>query len=102
MGWPGCVERTRARSPGEAMNRRRPRVTHLALVLTLASATTIAAGLKDKPPEGVKLAGTEWQLDPYHSDDGGEALDRAARKAAQPDMPRTTSGGIFGDDGSAG
>jgi hypothetical protein len=72
------------------------------LFLALASATTLAAGLKDKPPEGVKLAGTQWQLDPYHSDDAGEALDRAARKASQPDMPRTTRGGVFGDDGSAG
>src|SRR5512138_3821893 len=85
------------------MNRPRLRITHVAVLLALASATTLAAGLKDKPPEGVKLAGTQWQLDPYHSDDAGEALDRAARKASQPSMPRsTTNGGIFGDDGSAG
>jgi len=84
------------------MNRRRPGVTQIALLLALTSASALAAGLKDKPPEGVKLAGTEWQLDPYHSDDAGEALDRAARKAAQPDMPRTSGGGVFGDDGSAG
>ena len=40
------------------MNRRRPAVTQIALLLALASASTLAAGLKDKPPEGVKLAGT--------------------------------------------
>ncbi len=59
----------------------------------------LAAGLKDKPPEGVKLAGTEWQLDPYNSDDPGEAIDRASRKVQQrAPSPRTSSGGIFGRD----
>jgi hypothetical protein len=54
-----------------------------AQVLLLASALCLAgvaaAGLKDKPPEGLKLSGTEWQIDPYHSDDPVAAIDNAER-----------------------
>ena len=45
----------------------------LAQLVLLASALCLAgvatAALKNKPPEGLKLSGTEWQIDPYHSDD---------------------------------
>jgi hypothetical protein len=82
------------------MNYSRPAIAS-ALLIALTSTAALAAGLKDKPPEGVKLAGTQWQLDPYNSDDGGEAIDRAARKA-EPSTSRSTNGGIFGDEDSAG
>jgi hypothetical protein len=86
------------------MKQLKPRLLQMALLLALLCAATLvlAAGLKDTPPEGVKLAGTQWQLDPYNSDDGGEALDRAARKAAEPSMPRTVGGGIFGGENDPG
>ncbi len=77
------------------------RTTSIALLLGFATASTLAfaAGLKDKPPEGVKLSGTEWQLDPYNSDDPGEVIDRAQRRAQQARTePRTSRGGIFGRD----
>jgi hypothetical protein len=82
----------------------KPGIARMALLLAFVSASTLilAAGLKDKPPEGLKLAGTEWQLDPYNSDDGGEAIDRAARKAAEPSSSRAEGGGIFGRDDPIG
>jgi hypothetical protein len=83
------------------MNHLRPVLASAVLLIAFASTTALAAGLKDKPPEGVKLAGTQWQLDPYHSDDASEAIDRAGRKA-EPSMPRSTNGGIFGGEDSAG
>jgi hypothetical protein len=71
----------------------------LALLALTASASTlvVAASLKDKPPEGLKLAGTQWQLDPYHSDDASNAIDRAARKASAP-KSASRPGGVFGGD----
>ena len=72
------------------------------LKATLAYFPSSRASLKDKPPEGLKLDGTEWQLDPYNSDDGGEAIDRAARKAAEPSSSRAEGGGIFGRDDPIG
>lgn len=83
------------------------RIASIALLLAFASLSTSAAGLKNKPPESVKLDGTEWQLDPYNSDDPGEAIDRASRKVEQRSAePRgsepRTSGGIFGRDDPIG
>jgi hypothetical protein len=79
------------------------RIASIALLLGFATASTLAAGLKDKPPEGLKLAGTEWQLDPYNSDDPNEAIDRAARKAQQASVePRGSTGGVFGGDDPLG
>lgn len=78
------------------------RITSIALLLGF-STLALAAGLKDKPPEGLKLAGTEWQLDPYHSDDPSEAIDRAARKAQQENSGRRAEAGdIFGGDDPLG
>jgi hypothetical protein len=70
----------------------------VSLTIALASASPLAlAALKDKPPEGLKLAGTEWQLDPYHSDDASAAVDRASR-VDQPTISDRTRGGVFGGD----
>jgi hypothetical protein len=78
------------------------RIASVALLLAFAS-TALAAGLKDKPPEGVKLAGTEWQLDPYNSDDPSEAIERAARKTQQENSGRRAEpGDIFGGDDPLG
>lgn len=81
------------------------RIVSIALLLGFASIATVAAGLKNKPPEGVKLDGTEWQLDPYNSDDPGEAIDRASRRVQQQQQtaePSTSRGGIFGRDDPIG
>ncbi|MEJ0038206.1 MAG: hypothetical protein WDO68_19355 [Gammaproteobacteria bacterium] len=83
----------------------RPRIAPIALLLACAGVPTLAsaAGLKDKPPEGVTLAGTQWQLDPYNSDDAGKALDRASQEAQRPtDSGRRGGGDIFGGDDPLG
>ena len=89
----------------------RSHITQLALLVALVSASmlatplALAAGLKDKPPEGLKLDGSEWQLDPYNSDDASEAVDRAARKMQQQQQQsggREVAGGIFGGDDPLG
>lgn len=49
------------------------------LTSTLGLAAVASAGLKDKPPDGVTLAGTRWQIDPHHSDDPGAVIDDAHR-----------------------
>jgi hypothetical protein len=56
------------------------RTRHVVLVVAscLAVASTQAASLKDKPPEGVKLSGA-WKLDPYNSDDPVEAIRKAEK-----------------------
>jgi hypothetical protein len=86
-------------------------VAPLALLAALVSASmlvaplALAAGLKDKAPEGLKLDGTEWQLDPYNSDDASEAVDRAGRKMQQQERQsggREVGGGIFGGDDPLG
>jgi hypothetical protein len=49
-----------------------------ALACGLALLSTAAmAGLKEKPPKGVELAGSHWQLDPYRSDDPKAVIDQA-------------------------
>ena len=78
------------------------RIASVALLLGV-STLALAAGLKNKPPEGVKLDGTEWQLDPYNSDDPGEVIDRASRRVQQEStVPRGTGGGVFGGDDPLG
>jgi len=89
------------------MSHRKPGVRHIAVLVALASVTSLAfaVGLKDKPPEGVKLAGTQWQLDPYNSDDASEAVDRAGRKMQQQQQQssgREVGGGIFGGNDPLG
>ena len=76
------------------------RITRISVAVALAGVSTVAlAGLKDKPPEGVTLAGIEWQLDPYNSDDPGKAIDRAGREAQQPTVSNRP---VFGDDDPLG
>jgi hypothetical protein len=63
-------------------------------------ATLASAALKDKPPEGVTLAGTNWWLDPYRSDDPQIAIQRAQQEQESRrsrDRGRA-SRGVFGDD----
>ncbi len=73
------------------------RITRIGVVVALAGVSTVAfAGLKDKPPEGVTLAGIEWQLDKYNSDDPSAAFERANRQAQQATSSRSP---VFsGDD----
>ena len=52
----------------------------LASALCLAGVAT--AALKNKPPEGLKLSGTEWQIDPYHSDDPVAVIENAEKTTA--------------------
>jgi hypothetical protein len=52
------------------------RVAGCTVVLLIIS-TAALAGLKEKPPKGVDLTGTTWQLDPYRSDDPTAVLDQA-------------------------
>ena len=76
----------------------RTRIAPMALAIVLGGASTLAlAGLKDKPPEGLTLAGVEWQLDPYNSDNPSEAIDRAAREA-QRQKTASANRPVFGDD----
>jgi hypothetical protein len=72
------------------------RIVPAAMLIALAGASSLAlAGLKDKPPEGLTLAGIEWQLDPYNSDDPAKVIDRAAREAQRPTVSNRP---VFGDD----
>jgi hypothetical protein len=45
--------------------------------VALLISTAAIAGLKEKPPKGIDLTGTTWQLDPYRSDDPTAVLDQA-------------------------
>jgi hypothetical protein len=80
------------------MNPARHQVAPLSLLIVLACASTLAfAALKNKPPEGVKLAGTQWQLDPYNSDEPSDEIDRAGQRAQRSSGPsRPMGGGVFG------
>jgi hypothetical protein len=80
-------------------------------VLLLAGAlglTTLAsASLKDKPPKGVSLSGTEWRIDPYRSDDPDKVIEQAHRKDADEHRAARSGGrdrGVFGggNDGGGG
>ena len=65
------------------------------LLSALCFADVAAAALKDKPPEGVALSGTEWQIDPYHSDDPVaviEDAEKAARERQDRDRDRDRGG----------
>jgi hypothetical protein len=71
-----------------------------ALVLTTSAA---AASLKDKPAKGVTLAGTEWRIDPYRSDDPEEVIDKAQKQKEQEDNERISRRGGGADrDGGGG
>src|SRR5262245_17926698 len=63
------------------------------------------AGLKEKPPQGVDLAGT-WQLDPYRSDDPTAVLDQARgemqEKGGGGGMRRGGGGGPGGGGAGGG
>jgi hypothetical protein len=62
------------------------------LTSALCLADVAAAALKDKPPAGLSLSGTEWQIDPYHSDDPVAAIENAER--AQQEHKERDRGGI--------
>ncbi|MEJ1963307.1 MAG: hypothetical protein WDO56_17810 [Gammaproteobacteria bacterium] len=49
--------------------RTNPAVQVMLLTSALCVADVAAAALKDKPPAGLNLSATAWQIDPYHSDD---------------------------------
>ena len=56
------------------------RVAQLILLTgTLTLAAVATAGLKDKPPQGLTLSGTEWRIDPHRSDDPNAVIDKAHR-----------------------
>lgn len=74
-------------------------LTSVLAAALLASGPVAAAGLKDKPPSGVKLSGA-WRLDPQRSDDPRVVMERAAKTERQrhdpePDYDR---GGVFDRD----
>jgi hypothetical protein len=77
----------------------------MALVISMPLGMASAAGLKNKPPQGISLGGTEWLLDPYRSDDPIAAIEKAhqeqqeqAEQKAKRDRDRTERGGVFGGD----
>ncbi len=81
----------------------------MAQVLLLAGAlglTTLAsASLKDKPPKGVTLTGTEWRIDPYRSDEPKSVIDKAQKDADGHRESRPSGGmnrGVFGGGGEGG
>ncbi len=55
------------------------RVSHVALLTGALTMATVAgaAGLSDKPPQGVSLANTGWYIDPYRTDDPVEVIEKA-------------------------
>jgi hypothetical protein len=73
-----------------------------ALLLAGTLGTAAAAGLKDKPPNGVKLSGS-WRLDPDRSDDPRVVLERAAKEAKDkrdnPDRGIDRTGGPLDRNG---
>jgi hypothetical protein len=82
------------------------RIAQLVLIGTSLGAATLAgAALKDTPPEGVALSGTEWKIDPSRSEDPTVAIeraeqaaeDRANRQASQSSRGGSRSG-VFDDD----
>jgi hypothetical protein len=73
----------------------------IAITMALGLATAASAGLKNKPPEGVSLGGTEWLLDPYRSDDPVAAIEKAHQEQEEQKAKRDRSRnerGVFGDD----
>jgi hypothetical protein len=68
----------------------------VALASTLGLLTAEAASLKDKPPKGVTLNGTEWRIDPYRSDDPDEVIEKAQRQKEEQDRA-SRSGGMDRD-----
>jgi hypothetical protein len=88
------------------MNPRSRRITQLVLIsASLSAAPFASAALKDTPPEGVALSGTEWKIDPSRSEDPTLAIERAeqaaedrANREADRQANRGTRGGVFDDD----
>jgi hypothetical protein len=79
----------------------------IAQVLLLAGAlglTTLAsASLKDKPPKGVTLTGTEWRIDPYRSDDPEAVIEQADKNGGEHrEGRRGMHRGVFGGGGEGG
>jgi hypothetical protein len=62
--------------------RARLRAIALTGVACLLGSAAASAGYSEKPPKGVVLAGTRWQLDPYRSDDPALALKQARDQIA--------------------
>jgi hypothetical protein len=61
------------------------RISQLLLLTSALSLAGVAgAALKDQPPAGLSLSGTEWQLDSRRSDDAGMEIERAEREAQSP------------------
>jgi hypothetical protein len=75
-----------------------------------AISTGAMASLKEKPPKGVDLTGTLWQLDPYRSDDPTAVLDQARSEMQEKGsaggrgggMRRGGGGGFPGGGGGGG
>jgi hypothetical protein len=84
------------------MKQRSRRIAQLVLIGTSFGAATFAgAALKDTPPEGVALSGTEWKIDPSRSEDPTLAIERAQQAAedrANREATRGSRGGVFDDD----
>ena len=76
-----------------------PAAQFILLASALCLADVAAAGLKDKPPEGLKLSGTQWQIDPYHSDNP-EAVIENAERAMEDRRDRDRGGMSRGMPGS--
>lgn len=79
---------------------RRDIATLIAQLVVIASAlgltSAAAASLKDKPAKGVTLAGTEWRIDPYRSDDPDQVIDRAQEQKEHQERD-SRSGGMDRD-----
>jgi len=79
--------------------------SNLALLALLSTCAGVAcAALKDSPPDGVALSGTEWKIDPSRSQDPTTAIERAERDAqdradrqASRQTTRGSRGGVFDD-----
>ena len=63
--------------------KRNPAARLILAMSVLCFVGVAAAALKDKPPEGVALSGTEWQIDPYHSDDPVAVIEDAEKAARE-------------------
>lgn len=86
-------------------NLTKPYATRLIAACGFTLLSTVAmAGLKEKPPKGVELAGT-WQIDPYRSDDPTAVLDEAKSEMQEKGGGggmRRGGGGFPGGGGGGG
>lgn len=81
------------------MIRRSRRVAQRILLTgTLALSALALAGLKEQPPKGVALAGTQWLIDPHRSDDPETAIRKAEVAKERGDSRQPTADrGAMGD-----